>query len=33
MQSYTTKHEDVMRSIRLIGEEVMPKLKKTSVVV
>jgi alkanesulfonate monooxygenase SsuD/methylene tetrahydromethanopterin reductase-like flavin-dependent oxidoreductase (luciferase family) len=33
MQSYTTTHEDVMRSIRLIGEEVMPKLKKTAVVV
>ena len=33
MQSYTTKHEDVMRSIRLIGEEVIPKLKPTAVVI
>ncbi len=32
MQSYTTKHEDVMRSIRLIAEEVMPKVKQTAVV-
>ena len=32
LQSYTTKHEDVMRSIRLLGEEVMPKLKPTAVI-
>jgi alkanesulfonate monooxygenase SsuD/methylene tetrahydromethanopterin reductase-like flavin-dependent oxidoreductase (luciferase family) len=32
LQSYTTKHQDAMRSIRLFGEEVMPKLKATAVV-
>jgi alkanesulfonate monooxygenase SsuD/methylene tetrahydromethanopterin reductase-like flavin-dependent oxidoreductase (luciferase family) len=32
LQSYSTKHEDVMRSIRLLGEEVMPKLKPTAVI-
>jgi alkanesulfonate monooxygenase SsuD/methylene tetrahydromethanopterin reductase-like flavin-dependent oxidoreductase (luciferase family) len=33
MQSYTTKHDDIMRSIRLIGEEVIPKVKPTAVVI
>ena len=30
LQSYTTPHEAIMRSLRLLGEEVMPKLKETN---
>jgi alkanesulfonate monooxygenase SsuD/methylene tetrahydromethanopterin reductase-like flavin-dependent oxidoreductase (luciferase family) len=30
MQMYTTPHDKIMRSIRLIAEKVMPKLKKNS---
>jgi alkanesulfonate monooxygenase SsuD/methylene tetrahydromethanopterin reductase-like flavin-dependent oxidoreductase (luciferase family) len=30
MQSYTTSHEAMLRSIQLIGEEVIPKLKETN---
>jgi alkanesulfonate monooxygenase SsuD/methylene tetrahydromethanopterin reductase-like flavin-dependent oxidoreductase (luciferase family) len=33
MQGYTTKHDDIMRSIRLVGEEVIPKVKPTAVVI
>lgn len=30
MQSYTTPHDAIMRSLRLLAEEVMPKLKETN---